>query len=516
MRVTLIGADNERWASGMRSISSTLREAGHPTTMIFAGRPEAPVDEPMIRGIASLVGDSGIIGISSMSVGSRRAKALIAGLRPLGKPIVWGGMYPTLYPQDCVAHADLVCRGEGEGFMLELVERLEAGRGFADILNGAYLSDGRLVLNDLRPLIPDLDALPFPSFDFEDEYCVTASGSLVPNGAMRDEGSVLFSGSRGCDNSCTYCSNSQLKAIYRGHGTYVRKMSISAFIAAAREYRRLFPAARDLYFTDEDFFARSVEDMRALAEAYPSEVGVPFEVMASPRQITDEKVALAAKAGMWRVDVGLESGSERTRTEVFNRYVDDETQLEAARVINRHERIVAYYFLILGNPYEEREDLIDGVRLLRKMPRPFFLRAYNLVFLPGTALFRRACADGVIAGIDDSASDLDFLAGFDYKGHEWKRKNLYLNALMALMVGKSTRSHMGYVPRMLVPVLTSERVVAFCDRHPRIGEAIVGQADLGAKAHHMALTLVGKVLPDRRIAYGLMSYFRRSRESSPR
>jgi hypothetical protein len=280
--------------------------------------------------------------------------------------------------------------------------------------------------------------------------------------------------------------------------------------------KRLFPAAHDFYFTDEDFFARSVEDMRALAEAYPSEVGVPFEVMASPRQITDEKVALATKAGMWRVDVGLESGSERTRKEVFNRYVDDETQLGAARAINRQERVVAYYFLILGNPYEEREDLIDGVRLLQRMPRPFFLRAYNLVFLPGTELFRRACADGIIKGIDDSAFDLDFLAGFDYKKHDWKRKNLYLNALMALMVGKSTRWHMGYVPRALVPALTSERVVAFCDRHPRIGEAIVSQANSGAKVRQAALTVVGKVLPDRRIAYGLGPYFRRSRKPSSR
>jgi hypothetical protein len=37
MNITLISADEEKWASGMRSISSVLRRAGHKTTMIFAG-----------------------------------------------------------------------------------------------------------------------------------------------------------------------------------------------------------------------------------------------------------------------------------------------------------------------------------------------------------------------------------------------------------------------------------------------------------------------------------------------
>lgn len=335
MHITMISADDELWGSGMRSISSTLREAGYKTTMIFAGASEVPVNESAIREIAALVGDSEIIGISSMSRGSAKAKTLIKGLRPLGKLIVWGGIHPTLFPEDCTGHADLVCRGEGEEFMVDLAERVASGREFADIPNGAYLSNGRTILNDLRPQIADLDGLPLLDFAFENEYILVPTGTLVPNAEMREKGIVLFSGSRGCNNSCTYCSNSQLKSIYRGKGRYVRKMSIPRFVEVAGEYRRLFPQAKQFYFTDEDFFARPVEEMRELAETYPGQVGVPFECMASPRQITEEKVALAAKAGMNQIDVGLESGSERIRKDVFHRYIDDETQIQAAIAINR-------------------------------------------------------------------------------------------------------------------------------------------------------------------------------------
>jgi len=513
MHVALISADDETWASGMRSISSTLRKAGHQTTMIFAGSSATPINQSVIEGIAQLAADSEIIGISSMSRGSTRAKTLLKGLRPLGKLLVWGGMHPTLYPEDCAPHADIVCRGEGEEFMLDLVERVGVGRELTDIRNGAYLSDDRLILNDLRPLIPDLDAMPFPDYAFQDEYCLDRWGFFKPNVGMREEERVLFSGSRGCNNSCTYCSNSQLKALYRGNVNYARKMSVSAFIDAAKECRRLFPKMKEFYFTDEDFFARPVEEMRELAESYPSEVGIQFEVMASPRQITEEKVDLAVKAGMWRIDVGLESGSERTRREIFNRHVDDKTQLQAALAIKKHEGVVAYYFLILGNPYEERQDLLDGITLLQKMPSPFFLRAYNLVFIPGTKLFNRACKDGIIHGMNDSAYEMDFLAGFHHMGYEWKRKNLYLDSLISLMIGKSTKLHIGLVPRGLIPFFTCSWVVTFCNGHPRIGERIMNLASLGLRMRHAALDVASKVFRDRRIAYTLILFWNRRRAS---
>lgn len=445
--------------------------------MIFAGASNVPVTGSVIQGITALVGDSEIIGISSMSRGSARAKALIGGLRPLGRLIVWGGMHPTLFPEDCIGHADIVCRGEGEEFMLEIADRVSSGRDWRDIPNGAYLSEGRTILNELRPLIADLDDLPLLDFAFENEYILDPTGKLIPNTRMKEMKSVLFSGSRGCNNNCAYCSNSQLKSIYRGKGQYLRKMSIPRFVEVAVEYRRLFPRATRFYFTDEDFFARSVDNLKEFAESYPAQVGIPFECMASPNQITEEKVALASKAGMFQIDIGIESGSERIRRELFHRQVDDETQKQAAIAVNRYAPGQALYFLILGNPYEERRDLLDGVRLMEQLPPPFSLRTYNLVFIPGTGLFERAIRDGIIKGIGDSAFEIDFI-GFDHGKHDWKRKNLYLNGLLYLMNGKFSRGLMGSVPRRFIPFLTSPGVVGFCDRHTRIGETMVALVNL--------------------------------------
>ena len=218
------------------------------------------LDRPTIENIASFARESEIIGISSMSRASKRAKALIDGLKPLRKLIVWGGMHPTIFPEDCALHADLICRGEGEEFMVDLADRLAARKGFSDIPNGAFLKDGRVQLNDLRPLISDLDSLRFPDFSFEKEHILNGNGQLLPHGRMRESPYVLFSGSRGCVYSCHYCANSQLKSLYKGKGRYARKMSVTAFIDATRECRRLFPRAKYIYFTDEDFLARPVEE----------------------------------------------------------------------------------------------------------------------------------------------------------------------------------------------------------------------------------------------------------------
>jgi anaerobic magnesium-protoporphyrin IX monomethyl ester cyclase len=499
--ITLICADDDTWALGMRSVSSALKAAGHETRMIFAGSVKASLGERIVGAIRSLACDSDIIGISSMSRGSKRAKAILEVMRPLNKVTVWGGMHPTLYPDDCVPHADLICRGEGEHFLVELASRMAAGTGFKDIPNAGFQNDGRVALNDLRGLIGDLGELRFPDFSFENEYVLRGAngdGTLESNAEMREVSNILFSGSRGCLYGCHYCSNSQLKAIYRGKGRYARKMSVPKFIDAAAECKRQFPRARSIYFTDEDFFARSVEEVREFAEGYPAHVGLPFECMASPLQITDEKMELMTKAGMWRIDVGVESGSDRVKRHVFNRPADNEAVMRAAGIVSRYRQVVAYYFFIIGNPYEKRGDLLETICFLRELPTPFFLRAYSLVFIPGTKLFKSACSDGIIAGLEDSGYEIDFLGGLDYRGLGWKKKNLYLNSLIALMAGRFTRGWMGFIPRRLVPFLTAPRIVDYCDRQIGIGKAIVNLGNVGLKLRRIGMTIVSNVVKDRK------------------
>lgn len=509
MNITLICADSERWALGLRSVSAVLKEAGHRTRMVFAGSINPVLDGHGGEIIKDLAAHSDLIGISSMSRSSKRAKGIIKALKPLHKPIVWGGMHPTIYPDDCVGYADLICRGEGEEFMLELAERLVSGKEFLDIRNGGYLKNGRTELNDIRPLITDLDKLPLYDFSFDDEFHLDGRGTTRPHPPTSPASSILFSGSRGCVFHCHYCSNSQLKLLYKGKGPYARKMSISRFVESARACMEKFPNARYFYFTDEDFFARTLEDYRELSEIYPERVGLPFECMASPQQITDEKMSLLVKAGMWRIDIGVESGSDRIKREIYNRPVLNKTVIKAANIVNRYPNVTSYYFFIIANPYETQADLLKTLDLLAQLPYPNFVRAYNLVFIPGTILFEKACRDGIIKGIEDSGYEIDYLAGFEYGKHAWKEKNLYLNSLVFLMAGKSTRRRLGFLPRALLPILTRPRNIDFNNRHVALSKAIVKTATVGLKIRRRIASGALQLFHNPRIVYNFKSIIKR-------
>ena len=99
---------------------------------------------------------------------------------------------------------------------------------------------------------------------------------------------------------------------------------------------------------------------------------------------------------------------------------------------------------------------------------------YNLVFFPGSELYERAVSDGIIAGWRDSGAELNYLGGFKVDKHAWKHKNLYLNGLLFLTAGKSTRHRLGAVPRRWVPVLIRPRVIEFMNRHRTACRLLIG------------------------------------------
>ena len=239
---------------------------------------------------------------------------------------------------------------------------------------------------------------------------------------------IQFAKARGCAFHCTYCSNAKLKQLYSGNGRFVRHISIGIYISHVATLRSRFPRVKSFYFLDEDLFARSLDEIREFSDRFPNEVGLPFECMASPAQVTEEKMDLFVKAGLWRLGVGVESGSDRMKKGVFKRPMTNAQVLRTAKIINRHPHVIPYYFLIIGNPYEKEQELIETIRFLGELPAPYFLRTYSLVFFPNTLLYEMAVADKIISGERDCGYQLDYLAGLNTQGSEWKNRNLYLIA----------------------------------------------------------------------------------------
>ena len=510
MQVSFIYTEEDPWALGMRSVSAVLRRAGHETKLLFLQSQEQRYQDVYLKRIREIVKDSDIIGLSCMARGSEKARQVIDYLRSGGALLVWGGIHATLFPEDCVASADVICRGEGEGFMLELVERLESDRDWRDMANATYRNNGSMQQNPLRPLVEDLDGLPLPDFRHDNEYHFDDKGLRNIKEVFNVREPIMFNGSRGCPYPCTYCVNSKLQKLYAENGRYVRKMSMAQYVASVRELKEHFPAAKYVYLIDEDFFAFKAEELRQFAEEFPRQVGLPFECMGSPVRFNEEKLERLVAAGLWRVRIGLESGSERTKREVYRRNMSNEAVLRTAREIVKYPQVVLCYFFIIANPFEDRQDLRDTIRFIANLPYPFYSQVYNLVFFPGTLLHERAAQEGLIDGKTNSGFELNYRGGLKYESHPWKRQNLYLNGLLFLMEGKSSCFRLGLLPRFLITPLIRPSIISFNDRFPILSRGAIKFKLFTLFLRRIAARFLQKALRNPNSVYNLSGFIKQT------
>ncbi len=468
--------------------------------------------EPEVEQLRDLVSDSAVLGISCCSGGSERARQILESIHIPGQVTVWGGVHATLNPEECASFADVVCLGEGEDMIVDLVHQLEGHQDWTAVRNAAYKKGDSLIRNPLRPLVQNMDELPPLDFSCTDEFHLE-EGVVVRKTDLSHIATeeIPFVSSRGCVFRCTYCCNAKLKKVYDGAGYYVRKNSIAECIdRVALIHERYFPKGKYIFFVDDDFLDRKMQELKEFAETFPKKVKLPFECNVSPLRVNAERIDELVKAGVWRIRMGVESGSERTKREIYDRAMPNSAVIRASEVLARHPKLVRAYYFIIGNPFEQREDLTETIQLVLKLPAPFFVQVFNLIFFPGSTLYDRAVSTGMIHGKSDSGYELQFRGGFTYEGHAWKRKNLYLNCLMFMMEGKVTRRRLGALPRFLVPWLLNPSFVAFNERHLALAKAMIWIKMRFLKVRTKVGTTVKRVFPHPEAIYNPGMFLRNS------
>ncbi len=362
----------------------------------------------------------GLIGISLTTNFYEHAKMLTERLKErVPTPVVWGGVHPTVRPQECLQHADLVIRGEGEQALLELVQALvpgseqglEGAGGLEAVGNLAYKSGGEIKYNPLHPLVQDLDSLPLPDFDDSTHYLAyqyairpmneDLSYKILLKSYGKDSYGYSTMATRGCPYGCTYCINSSLKGIYRGKGKFLRKRSYQNVIAELELAKKHLPKLTYIMFSDETFLmGKGLDWIRNFARLYKERVGLPFSCCFAPEDVSEEAVRLLMEAGLFNVQMGIQSGCRRTLIEVYSRRDNTGNILKAAAVLNKFQgHIIPLYDIILDNPYETDEDLKEAINFLLKLPRPFDLQLFSLTFYPGAGITERAIADGFVKDV---------------------------------------------------------------------------------------------------------------------
>lgn len=324
-------------------------------------------------------------------------------------PVIWGGIHPTVRPDESLERADMICVGEAEECLPEFLRRMARGQTYEGVPNLWIRSGARIIRNDVR-MVENLDAIPFQDWDAQDHYVLEGqhicrmSDDVIARLHKRlanvhvDVPSVYMTmPSRGCPFACTSCVNSALKRVYSGQKA-VRHRSVGNVIAELMEARRRRPSLKGIRFEDDCFFSRTADDITAFARAYKSEVGLPLYITGStPTTLTREKLSPLVDAGLNEIRMGIQTGSERAKR-LYNRHHSNAQVERAAMLLNEFKDRIRppQYDVIIDNPWETEEDLVETLQLLARLPKPYALSLYALTFYPGTELYDRARAEGIV------------------------------------------------------------------------------------------------------------------------
>jgi len=471
MKVALVSTYASPDAIGLRFISSFLKAAGHQVKMIFmtvkrSESAQRSYPAEVIEQVVEKLRDVDLIGVGLMTNTYYQACELTAAIKAAGiaAPVVWGGVHPTVAPDSCIDHADAVCVGEGEHPLLDVANALQDGRDYTETPNLWIRRDGRVVRNEVRRLFEDLDQLPFPDYDLSDEHYLLHKGRLVPAEPKKMRGCLVryrLLTTRGCPYACAFCCNSTWLKVYKGKGSWVRKRSIGNVIDELEEMKQRFDTIDSVSIVDDTFFVRSEEEFEEFAELYKQRIGLPFEINTHPATINRRKIEILHDCGCGMVKMGIQSGSQRTNYEIFNRRVPNDVIVNAMNILSEFPRLKKEYHYIVSNPFEPEEDMVETLHFTAEH-HPAASRAliFPLALFPGSRLHQRAKEEGKL---EDEQREIYERV---YTGKAKRRFDRlgYLTMLLYAVVSLKQRGYSARFCHKLVNLMTARSIRSALDR----------------------------------------------------
>lgn len=384
---------------GTLSVCSYLKSKGHQAEAAVAGSPKQ-IRRELARKHPDVVGLYSSIGNLTWVLSTLEE---IRGGRGSGRPLTLvGGPHPTFFPEVIGDWpVDVLCRGEGEGAVADLGDRLDAGRGWDDVANlWVRGDDGKVVCNDVRPLVEDLDALPAPDRSFYRRYPFLGKASTKK-----------FMTGRGCPYDCTYCMNRRFNDIYRGKGRIVRKRSPEHVVEEILRVRADY--GLDFVRFVDDTLVMSKRWLSDFLSLYRKKVGLPFSCTMRADTADREMIRELGASGADTCFFGLETGVEGLRNAVLKKNIRNE-DIERTAGWLKEEGISILTFNMLGLPGERLEDAFETVYINRRIGSDYpwcsILQPY-----PGTELESICREQGCLpAGVEQDGA-------FD---HSWFRQSV--------------------------------------------------------------------------------------------
>lgn len=360
---------------GIGYLAASLRKSGHPVLILDAHIEGLSVDQTIER-IASE--DFDILGITiGSSLVIPHVIQIIQAVKGWGKNIhiTIGGHYATFCYETLLKNQpgiDSIVRFEGEETILELAEAIRSAKDLENVKGIAFRRSGQIQVTAMRPLVVDLDALPFPSRD--------TLPALLKRGGL-----PLISGSRGCPASCSFCS---VHSFYDAPpGKIWRGRSIENIIAEIKYLQDTF-GCKELWFVDDNFLGYGKggrKRAKNLFEAMDQEgltiSRLDFACRADSLVSDPDILKLAFAKRRGQVYPGIEAGVQRI-LDLYKKGTTIEENRVALNAIADSRGDLRMEF-ILFNPWITFDELKESIAFLEEM------KVYNPYVLTSTLTIMR-------------------------------------------------------------------------------------------------------------------------------
>lgn len=345
----------------------------------------------------------GIGGLSSMYKDIIKVLYLSRKLNP-NALIVCGGGFITYMPDRIMKlnpQIDVAVIGEGEVAWREVLQTKDKG-SWNTVKGICYREDDNLIYTEPRPLIPNMDVIPFPAYELMDlDGYFKYSHSMWYNGISKNEKRINFVTERGCPRQCTFCTHNGMNRWDQLALLGKEKVKIldeeAGFQAVTRFFSPKYVVNEALYVHEKygvDFIALVDENLTSnnkrvheLCDLWIKEglhEKIKLGTAGDAPSVNKGVIEHMRQAGFTWFSIGGESGSDRVLREDIGKGVTVAHNQKAIDII-KECGIQPIMTFMVGNPNEDIDDVLETVSFFKRnkiVCDPFICTPY-----PGTKLF---------------------------------------------------------------------------------------------------------------------------------
>lgn len=295
--------------------------------------------------------------------------------------IIAGGVHATIHSRQLLENfaIDFVAIGEGEETIIELLGALRAGADTDSIKGIAFMQAGGVVTTPDRPLLADLDTLPFPKHEL----------FMTPDRTM-----ACILTSRGCPFKCSFC------CLYAISKRKYRVRSVDSVVAEVEHIIATFPGITSIQISDDTFTLNHQRAIDFCKEIVRRNIRIKFTCSARFKPASKELFEWMEKAGFTTIMFGLETGSEKLMHSIHKNITKEDVVRTFEMLKDSSMNVTT--FLMVGFPgetFETVEETVRFVKQLQKIKYYEFQGVGRLWVYPDTEVYQVMKAAGKI---DDS------------------------------------------------------------------------------------------------------------------